>query len=405
MNESQNSWIKVRHNVIRFLLQPVFLLISILFYHLKLDKFSEPVKRPFLILANHQTDFDQFFVAEAFDRPVYFVAMEDIFSLGFVSKLLSWAVAPIPFNKASSDIQAVRTCIRVARQGGTICIFPEGNRTYSGKTCYIKPSIAALAKTLKLPIAFFRIEGGYGIKPRWADNRRKGSMKAGVRRILEPEDFKSLSKEELYEIIQKELYVDETKLTGSYSSKKNAEYLERVLYVCPTCGLSEFESCRNEFHCKKCGTSYEYYPDLSIHSHQKHFRFKYVRNWYEYQEKFIRNLDLSPYFSTPAYQEKADFSEVIVYKKKVPVYRNADIRLFGNRIELSSGSEQKTLPFDEIKSMACIADHKLNIFHLDKVYQVKGNKHFNALKYCNFYYHSKYIKENTTDGEFQFLGL
>ncbi|MDO5444086.1 MAG: 1-acyl-sn-glycerol-3-phosphate acyltransferase [Eubacteriales bacterium] len=405
MKEDKNQWIKSRHKILTFLFRPLLFLLSKLLYHIKIDKFSDPDHRPYLILANHQTDFDQFFIASAFDRPVYYVAMEDIFSMGFVSKIIRWCVAPIPINKASTDIKSVMTCMRVAKQGGTIAIFPEGNRTYSGKTCYIKPAIAALAKSLKLPIAIFRIEGGYGVKPRWASRRRGGTMKAGVRRVIEPEEYKTMTNEELFDIISKELYVDDSTVKTSFPSQHSAEYIERVLFVCPDCGLSEFRSSGNTFTCEKCGKKWNYLPDLTIQSEKGPSPFKNASEWYNFQEQYIRDLDLSAYLDTPAYREKVSLYETIVYQKKIPLYLNSEVSLYGDRIEISAPDSQVILLFDDIKAMACIADHKLNIFYKDKLYQLRGDPRFNALKYCNLYYHAKYLKEHVNDGEFQFLGL
>lgn len=400
----KKTWTKPRHKVITALGAPIVGLIARIKYHIKLDRFTRQGDRNWLVLANHQTDFDQFFVAAAFRKPVYYVAMEDLFSNGFVSKLIEWLVAPIPFVKASSDLRAVMNCIRIVREGGTIALFPEGNRTYSGRTCYIKPSVAALAKKLGLPIAIFRIEGGYGVKPRWADKIRGGSMRAGVRRVIEPEEYKSMSKEELYELICSELWVDETKDDGLYPSPVSAEHLERVLYVCPDCGLSEFETGGELFRCRHCGREYRYLANRQLQSLTGESPFRYVADWYDYQEAFVRELDLSPYLSEPLYCDTADLSEVIVYERKRPVMTGAQVRLYGDRLEID-GDEQMLLEYSDIKAMACIAGHKLNIFYLDRIYQLRGDKSFNALKYCNIYYRAKYIKEGSTDGEFQFLGL
>ena len=117
-----------------------------------MERFREEGKRPYLIVMNHQTGFDQFFVGMTFRQPVYYVATEDIFSLGWVSNLIRWLVAPIPIKKQTTDIQAVKNCIKVAREGGTIAIAPEGNRTFHGRTVYMNPSIASMAKKLGLPI-------------------------------------------------------------------------------------------------------------------------------------------------------------------------------------------------------------------------------------------------------------
>jgi 1-acyl-sn-glycerol-3-phosphate acyltransferase len=142
-----------------------------------------------LILFNHQTALDQFIVGSSFKGAVYYVASEDLFSNGWISRLLEWAVAPIPIKKQATDARAVLTCLRVSKEGGTIALAPEGNRTFSGKTEYIKPAIAGLAKALKMPIALYRIEGGYGVQPRWSDGVRKGTMRSYVSRVIEPEEF------------------------------------------------------------------------------------------------------------------------------------------------------------------------------------------------------------------------
>lgn len=403
--KKREAWIKPRHKIVTTLLRPVVSLIAALKYHVKIDRFTAEGERNWLILSNHQTDFDQFFVSLAFHNPVYYVAMEDLFSNGFISKVISWLVAPIPFMKASRDAKSVMTCFRVAKEGGNIAIFPEGNRTYSGRTCYINPSVASLAKRIGLPIAIFRIEGGYGIKPRWAIKGRSGHMQAGVRRVIEPEEYKSLSKEEIYDLICRELWVDEAQDDALYPCKKAAEGLERVLYVCPDCGLSSFESSGDEVSCCHCHKRYRYLPNKQLQGMDAESPFRYIADWYDYQEAYIRSLDLTPYVTTPLYRDTADLSQVIVYDRKHPLKSQTPIVLFADRLEIGSEQDKLVLSYDDVQAMACIADHKLNVFYKDCIYQIKGDKSFNALKYCNIYYHAKFIKEGHTDGEFQFLGL
>ena len=403
--KQREAWIKPRHKVIVALLRPIVSLIASLKYHIRIDRFAQEGDRNWLILANHQTDFDQFFVSLAFHQPVYYVAMEDLFSNGFISKVISWLVAPIPFMKASTDLKAIMNCIRLAKDGGTVAMFPEGNRTYSGRTCYINPSVASLAKKMNLPIAIFRIEGGYGIKPRWAVKGRRGQMQAGVRRVIEPEEYKNLSKTELYDLICQELWVDETQDQRLYHSRTLAEGLERVLYVCPDCGFSSFESEGDIVTCRHCLRSYRYLPNKQLQPLEGESPFRYVADWYDYQEAYIREADLSPYIDMSLYRDVADLSQVIVYDRKHLLQKDTQISLFADRLEIGEGAKQLVLHYDDIKAMACIADHKLNIFYQDVIYQIKGDTHFNALKYCNIYYHAKYTKEGHTDGEFQFLGL
>ena len=200
--QQKQGWIKFRHKVVVALLRPVFGLYIRLRYGIRTEKFREQGDRPYLIVMNHQTAFDQFFVSLTFNRPIYFVASEDLFSLGWLSDALRYLVAPIPIKKQTLDLQAVKNCIRVAREGGSIALAPEGNRTFHGRTLYMKPGIASLAKKLGLPLAIFRIEGGYGVHPRWSDVVRKGRMRSRVSRVVEPEEYAAMTNEELFRLIE-----------------------------------------------------------------------------------------------------------------------------------------------------------------------------------------------------------
>ena len=402
--KTDKNWIKPRHRMVRKLVGAVLEPICRWRYGISIEPFREEGDRAYLILYNHQTAFDQFFVGAAFSNPIYYMATEDIFSNGWTSALIRWLAAPIPIRKQTTDITAVMTCIKVAREGGTIAIAPEGNRTYNGKTVYMNPSIASLAKKLKLPIVLYRIEGGYGVQPRWSDVVRKGKMRSYVSEVIEPEDYADLSKEDLLQKIEQGLYVDESAPSGPFASAKKAEYLERAIYVCPYCGLSEFESHGNIAECKHCGRKIEYGSDKVLRGVGFQVPFTNVAQWYDYQLDFINALDVTQHTQSPLYTDRANVSEVIVYKKKIPLYKNTAIRLYGDRVEIDRDSASPlVLPFTEVTAASVLGRNKLNIYHGGKIYQFKGSKRFNALKYVNIYFRHKNISKGDTDGKF--LGL
>lgn len=396
------KWLHFRHKAVRNIAWLILTPYSRLKYGIKVEPLKDRGKRPYLIIMNHQTAFDQFFVGMTVSGAIYYIASEDIFSNGFVSKLIRYLVAPIPIKKQTNDIRAVMTAMRVAREGGTIALAPKGNRTYSGKTEYFKPSILALVRKLKLPLAVVRIEGGYGVHPRWSDVVRKGKMRAYVSRVVEPEEFEKLNNDELFELIRSELYVDETKIEGEYRHKKLAEYLERAMYVCPDCGLSSFESHNDAIECKQCGKKIRYLPNKRLEGTGFDFPFEYVADWYEYQCDYVNKLTLEQYTEKPMYQEEASLSEVIVYKKKIPLMKKMQISLYGDRITVV-GETSHTFRFDETAAIVVLGKNKLNIYFEDKLYQIKGDKRFNALKYVNIYYRYKNLHDG--DGSGTFLGL
>ena len=272
----KKKWLKKRHTVFkRILYFPVYLYSKIK-YGMVSEKFTEEGNRPYLILNNHTTLFDQFFVSFSFKQHVYFVASEDIFSNGWTSSLIRFVFGPISIKKQATDPAAVKAIFQVAKEGGSVCIAPEGNRSYSGKTCFISPTIARVAKKLKLPIALYRIEGGFGAHPRWSDKVRKGPLRTYVSKVIEPEEYAKLSDDELYKAICDGLYMDEGISDANYRSSQRAESIERVLYVCPKCGLSEFQSRKNDFFCKSCNTKFTYNENKSISCENSNFPFHFL---------------------------------------------------------------------------------------------------------------------------------
>lgn len=402
--KKQKTWIKFRHKIVTEILRYTIGLYSRLRYHAKVERFEKQGNRPYLILLNHQTPFDQFLLGTAFRGPIYYMATEDIFSMGFVSSLIRFLIAPIPIKKQATDLHAVKNCIRIAKEGGTICIAPEGNRTYSGRTVYINPAIAPLIKKLKLPVLLFRIENGYGVEPRWSTVVRKGKMRAYVSEVIEPEEFENLTNEEIFKRVKDGLFVDEACVSGTFYHKKCAEFLERAIYVCPYCGLSEFHSSGDIVTCKKCGKQVRYLPTKELEGVGFDFPFRFVANWYDYQNEFVNKLDVFEYIDKPLYRDTARLSEVILYKHKETLRKDASFALYGDRVVVDEGTDQELVfPFDQVSVMTVLDRNKLNIYHDKKVYQIKGGSRFNALKYMNiFHRHKNIVKGDEND---KFLGL
>ncbi len=368
-------------------------------------------KRQYIIVMNHQTPFDEFFVGLSFKCPVYYVATEDIFSLGFLSRLLEWAVAPIPIKKSTQDMNAIRNIMQVAREGGTICIFPEGNRTYSGSTEFVKPAISKLIKMTGLPVCILKEEGGFGVEPRWSTKTRKGNVTCKIQEILEPEDYRKMSAEEFYNRITQGISVNEADKNISFESEERAEFAERILYVCPDCGLTHFKSTGNLISCEKCGLQAEYTADLKLKPVSKSLPFSTIKEWYDAQDKYISNLNPSDFLDNPVFSEKIDLYKVRLYKSKIKSGENCRFDLYGNRYVIDktdSGKEPLEMFFDDIKAVSVLGRNKLNIYYKDEVFQIKADERFNAVKYLHFYYHYKNtVSENKElkGDQNEFLGL
>lgn len=403
--KAKKKWIRPRHKFVRVVASWFIYPICRFKYGLRYKKFSNPDKKAYLILYNHQTGFDQFFVGMAFKEHLYYIASEDLFSNGFTSKLIKYLVAPIPIKKSTTDVRAVLDSKRVAKEGGSIAVAPEGNRTFGGSTGYIKPSIAQLAKALKLPVAIYKIEGGFGVQPRWSDVVRRGRINCYVSRVIEPEEYNALSDDELYDLICKELENDEGDIGGSYKHRKRAEYLERAMYYCPCCGFSEWKSHKKTITCKNCSTTLEYMENKELKVLNGSFPYKSIGEWYDAQCEFVIKSDLSAYESSPIYTDIIDFYQVIPYKKKVKLANKATISVYNDRYTIKGKDIDLCMPFDTISATSVLGKNKLNIYIGSEIYQLKPiYKGFNALKYMNIYYHSTNIAKGVTENA-KLLGI
>lgn len=344
-----------------------------------------------LILYNHQTSLDQFIVGSCFPQTIYYVATEDIFSMGLVSKLLNYALRPIPISKTAMDFRAVMTCRQVAAEGGTIALAPEGNRTFDGRTCHIKPEVVKLCRLLKLPVVLLSIRGGYGVEPRWCKDYHQGRMEAVVSRVISPGEIASLSDAELYAVIRDNLFRDESGDHLCFSGEQPAEYVERLLYVCPFCGLTTFYSDKNRITCTKCNRSVIASAASGLTGDGFDLPFTGIGEWVDMQNDFVTALPPDAYTDTPAFTDSVSLLSVCLYKSKKHIMSRATLSLYSDRMTFRDDKDGTELnfPFAEVGAVAVQGRTKFGFATNDGTFQVLGTERFNAVKYMNFYYHSK----------------
>ena len=177
---------------------------------------------------------DPFGVGMKFNKPLYYMASSDLFQNKITGKLIKFLVNPIPKQKSNkNDIAAIKACMQVAKENGSICIFPEGNRTFSGQLGHMDYSIVKLIKKLNKPLILMNIVGGYGSDPRWSNKSRKGKLEIFIKKKVTVDEIKNMSNDQLFDLIKSNLTVDNYKEEIIYKGKKFAEDLERILYICP----------------------------------------------------------------------------------------------------------------------------------------------------------------------------
>ena len=218
---------------------------------------------PFLVLSNHNTDWDPLLLAAAFPDYLSFVASEHIFRWGLISRLLHFLFAPISRLKGTTASSTAISVLRRLKQGVSVAIFAEGDRSFNGRTGEILPATGKLARSAGVPLVTYRMYGGYFTSPRWSGGSlRRGRMRGEVVHVYSPAELRAMSVDEINAAIRSDLAVDAYAVQRGemtpFRGKRLAEHLETVLCRCPRCGaLDTLHSAGDTLSCA-CGFSVRY---------------------------------------------------------------------------------------------------------------------------------------------------
>lgn len=263
----------------------------------RLFAYEHTIERPaadnYLVVANHNTDLDPALVGLAFPRQMYFLASEHAFRMGFASRVLTYLFAPISRIKGATDAAAAMELIRRLRKGDNLCLFAEGNRSFSGVTGPIFPATGKLAKASGAALVTFKLEGGYLTSPRWSTTLRRGHMRGYCVNTYSPEQLRAMRPDEINAAIATDLFEDayarQQVAPCDYKGKRLAEGLEDALFLCPVCGgVSTLKGCGDTFRCSACGMTATYTPSGLLTGEK--LPFTTVRDWDAWQQTALSAL-------------------------------------------------------------------------------------------------------------------
>ncbi len=144
---------------VKLLRGSLLLLMRILFRidHTGLE--NVPDSGALLIVANHNTYFDPFWIAVRIYRATRFMAWDKIFKFPVARALFRWLGA-FPVSLENPETSALKSCVRVLRKGEALMIFPEGGRGPGGELMPFKEGAAHLALKHGVPILPVVVHGG-----------------------------------------------------------------------------------------------------------------------------------------------------------------------------------------------------------------------------------------------------
>ncbi|MCR5457247.1 MAG: 1-acyl-sn-glycerol-3-phosphate acyltransferase [Clostridiales bacterium] len=336
------------------------------------DKYKIKKGESVLVLSNHQTDEDPICIITAFDKPVYPVATDNIFSGKFLYKLFTYC-SVIPKSKGKPDFRAVMRMIQYLNDGKSVLLFPEGNRYYAEFQYYITPDFPLLLKRTNATIVIFNMHGGSGVSPRFKNKKRHGPFYGNIQYVLSHDQYSHMKDEDILSVITENLRVFDSESGNKYKSSKRAEYIERMLFCCPKCGKFEtIYSKGSHFYCNSCNMSAEFGEDLMIHGIDG---INKLIDFWEYQKKAVREMAVVP-------------GKVIFHDENVKLF---DSKPFNEKTEICKGELSLTdsvlqcgnqsFDVNKITSASIVSGRNLVFQYNDNDYTLRGGKRFNPIKY------------------------
>jgi 1-acyl-sn-glycerol-3-phosphate acyltransferase len=145
-----------------------------------------PASGPLIVTPNHQTYADPALVTIPVRRRAYYMAWSQLFDIPVFSWLIR-RLRAFPVRIDSADPSSMREAIRLLTAGHVLMIFPEGERTVTGRVERFKLGAFRLAAALRVPVLPVTIAGGHEAWPRGQVLPRRGRISITYHPPLEPD--------------------------------------------------------------------------------------------------------------------------------------------------------------------------------------------------------------------------
>ena len=256
-------------------------------------------KDGFILIGNHYSSADQFLIGAAVKgKKINFVVSSHFFN----DKKTRWLLKLIKAIKKEqfiNDITAIRKMKRVIDENGIVYIAPTGQISLMGANNFIPKGIVKLIRLCKGNVVAMRSTGSHLCLPKWGTSKRRYPINIEFINVINKDEIKLLSDEEIYnriiDSIEVNEYLEQEKVMIPLKGKSLAEGLDGALYICPKCGKKyHMNSKGNELTCTLCGNKVVMNKYGFLEGKTKDdVSYKYPYEWYLYQKRFIRDEIIS----------------------------------------------------------------------------------------------------------------
>jgi 1-acyl-sn-glycerol-3-phosphate acyltransferase len=246
-----------------FILYPLFRLACWLLFDFRIrGRENLPLRPPFFVIAAHRNYIDPILIGAAAVYPVHFITTFEMFRRPLLCALLRPFLC-IPKKRYLHDVGAARAIAARLAEGAVIGIFPEGERSWTGRTQPWKPEVLNLLRHYSaVPVVPVRLSGNYLAWPRWGSNLRRAPIEVaiGAPVLIKPEADAGELERHLRSLIEPD---DSGRRCLSRNVSRD---ITKVVYRCPVCrSFRRVDVVRSaEFACPDCHRSFTVSPNYSI---------------------------------------------------------------------------------------------------------------------------------------------
>lgn len=155
-----------------------------LFFDIRVNGIDNIPDGNYILAGNHKSMWDVILLATSIPTNIRFMAKKELFNNPILESFFS-KVGSFPVDRDTVDINAIKTALRLLKDGETIGIFPEGTRNKTNELILpFKEGVTRIATKTKKVIVPFGIDGEYKLGKRINLN------------IGEPIDMSTIEKDE-----------------------------------------------------------------------------------------------------------------------------------------------------------------------------------------------------------------
>lgn len=195
-----------------------------LFFGLRIKTYNLdliPKDSRFLIVSNHQSNFDPLILINVLKEPNLILIMKDnILKVPLLSRwLLSAGFLPLDRDNNREAVKTINEASEWVNDGYTLGVYPEGTRSKDTNLLPLRNGVFKIALKAKCPIVICTSDGMYKVKKNFPVLPTRIFFK--VSRVLSYEEIKDLSTIEIGRIVEKTMRNDLQDARKKYSYLKN----------------------------------------------------------------------------------------------------------------------------------------------------------------------------------------